>query len=201
VLAGCPALDKFELIYGYEAPPRPLMPLSALHFSSTLRVAKFVRCQFPNTAAHQVQFPNLQHLELEMITISEVSLHAMVSSCPALNCLMLSYSSGFRRFMINSLKLKHVEMYFGCSDTEIRLDELTVVNAPCLERLHHREPYEDNIYISIISAPKLKILGCITENIFRLELCTTVFKVREAFFVLSFIAFYVCSVFCYKPLI
>jgi hypothetical protein len=103
--------------------------------------------------------------------------------------------------MINSLKLKHVEMYFGCSDTEIRLDELTVVNAPCLERLHHREPYEDNIYISIISAPKLKILGCITENIFRLELCTTVFKVREAFFVLSFIAFYVCSVFCYKPLI
>jgi hypothetical protein len=177
------------------------MPLSALHFSSTLRVAKFVRCQFPNTAAHQVQFPNLQHLELEMITISEVSLHAMVSSCPALNCLMLSYSSGFRRFMINSLKLKHVEMYFGCSDTEIRLDELTVVNAPCLERLHHREPYEDNIYISIISAPKLKILGCITENIFRLELCTTVFKVREAFFVLSFIAFYVCSVFCYKPLI
>jgi hypothetical protein len=136
-----------------------------------------------------------------MITISEVSLHAMVSSCPALNCLMLSYSSGFRRFMINFLKLKRVEMYFGCSDTEIRLDELTVVNAPCLERLHHREPYEDNIYISIISAPKLKILGRITENIFRLELCTTVFKVRAAFFVLSFIAFYVCSVFCYKPLI
>ncbi|CAL4977082.1 unnamed protein product [Urochloa decumbens] len=42
--------------------------------------------------------------------------------------------------------------------------------------LHHRGPYEDSMEITIISARKLKVLGCITESIFRLELCTTVFN-------------------------
>ncbi|KAF8724087.1 hypothetical protein HU200_021100 [Digitaria exilis] len=152
------------------------MAPSALRFSSTLRVAEFVRCQFPNAAACQAHFRNLRHLNLEMVTISEGSLHAMLSSCPVLNSLILNYCSGFRCLMINSPKLKHVEMYIGRSETEITLEELTVVNAPCLEKLHHRAPYEDSMYISIISAPKLKILGRITEGIFRLELGTAVFN-------------------------
>ncbi|CAL4957430.1 unnamed protein product [Urochloa decumbens] len=176
MLAGRPVLDRFELRYGHVGPPRPLMPPAALSFSSTLRVAKFVLCQFPNTAACQVHFPSLQHLELEMVTIWECSLHAMLSNCPALNSLILNYTYGFYKLIINSPKLKRVEMYFGRSETEIRLDELIVVNAPCLEKLHHRGPYEDSIEISIISAPKLKVLGRITESIFRLELCTTVFN-------------------------
>ncbi|CAO2193105.1 unnamed protein product, partial [Urochloa humidicola] len=176
MLAGCPILNKFEFMYGYEGPPRPLMPLAALHFSSTLRTAQFVRCQFPNIAARQVHFPSLQQLEFEMVTISENSLHAMISSCPALNSLILNYSYGFYQLIINSPKLKRVEMYFGRSEEEIRLDEIIVVNAPCLERLHHRGPYEDSMEISIISAPKLKVLGRITESISKLELCTTVFN-------------------------
>ncbi|CAL4977081.1 unnamed protein product [Urochloa decumbens] len=137
MLAGCPVLDRFELTYGHEGPPRPLMPPAALSFSSILRVAKFVRCRFPNTAACQVHFPSLQHLELEMVTIRECSLHAMLSRCPALNSLILNYT---------------------------------------YEILHHRGPYEDSMEITIISARKLKVLGCITESIFRLELCTTVFN-------------------------
>ncbi|CAL4964429.1 unnamed protein product [Urochloa decumbens] len=50
------------------------------------------------------------------------------------------------------------------------LQELIVVNAPCLERLHHRAPHKYNLHVSIISAPKLKILGRLTDNISRLEL-------------------------------
>ncbi|OEL28083.1 hypothetical protein BAE44_0010897 [Dichanthelium oligosanthes] len=56
------------------------------------------------------------------------------------------------------------------------LQELIVVNAPCLERLRHHAPYKDKMHISIISAPKLKILGRLTDNISRLELGATVYK-------------------------
>ncbi|CAL4964415.1 unnamed protein product [Urochloa decumbens] len=111
-----------------------------------------------------------------MVTISERSLHAMLSSCPALNSLMLTGNFGFRKFVINSLKLKRVGMYFGRSNTEIELEELIVVNAPCLEILHQRGPFEGNMRISIVSAPKLKILGRLTDNISKLELGTTVFE-------------------------
>ncbi|CAO2185104.1 unnamed protein product [Urochloa humidicola] len=168
VLAGCPALDKFVFRSSTLQ-----MPPSALHFPSTLRIAEFSKCQFPEGS--QVHFPNLQQLVLEKVTISEGSLHAMLSGCPALNILTLGNCSGFRQFRINSLKLKHVEMYFHLKDRH-RLQELIVENAPCLERLHHRGPYQDIMRISIISAPKLEILGRLTDNICRLELGSTVFK-------------------------
>ncbi|CAO2198461.1 unnamed protein product [Urochloa humidicola] len=176
VLAACPALDKFILVYCYHTLPKPMMSPSTLRFLSTLRVARFGHCQFPDAASHQVHFPGLQHLQLVMVTISEGSLHAMLSSCPALNSLVLNYNSGFRKFMINSLKLKRVEMFFGRSDTEIELEELIIVNAPCLEILHQRGPYEADMKISIVSAPKLKILCRLTDNMSRLELGTTIFE-------------------------
>ncbi|CAN6281758.1 unnamed protein product [Urochloa humidicola] len=151
------------------------MPPSALHFPSTLRVAEFSKCQFSEGMVCQVHFPNLQQLVLEKVIISEASLHAMLSGCPALNILTLVNCSGFRQFRINSLKLKHVEMYFRLKD-RYRLQELIVENAPCLERLHHRGPYQDIMRISIISAPKLEILGRLTDNISMLELGSTVFQ-------------------------
>ncbi|CAL4957434.1 unnamed protein product [Urochloa decumbens] len=180
VLASCLALDKFQLVYSYYISPKPLMPPSTLRFSSTLRVARFGHCQFPDAAALKVHFPNLQYLELRMVTVSERSLHAMLSSCPALNNLILTANFGFRKFMINSLKLKRVEMCFGRSDTEIELEELIVVNAPCLEILDQRGPYVANMHISIVSAPKLKILARLNDNTSRLELGTTVFEGRHA---------------------
>ncbi|CAL4950699.1 unnamed protein product [Urochloa decumbens] len=149
VLASCPALDKFQLVYCYYISPKPLMPPSTLRFSSTLRVARFGHCQFPDAAALKVHFSNLQYLELRMVTVSERSLHAMLSSCPALNNLILTANFGFRKFMINSLKLKRVEMCFGRSDTEIELEELIVVNAPCLEILDQRGPY---VWMAILPA-------------------------------------------------
>ncbi|CAL4977057.1 unnamed protein product [Urochloa decumbens] len=175
LLAGCPALDRFVLRHIYGSSPWPQILPSALHFPSTLRIAEFGCCRFPDIVAHQVHFPNICHLTMKTVTISEVSLHAMLSSCPALNSLMLFYSSGFSQFRINSLKLKHVEMNFRRSNAD-RLHELIVENAPCLERLYHRGQRDEEMHISIVSAPKLKILGRLTDHISRLELGTTVFK-------------------------
>ncbi|TVU17844.1 hypothetical protein EJB05_33904 [Eragrostis curvula] len=174
MLAGFPALDRWEFKYCSEASPRPLMPHSALGFSSTVRIAIFGHCVFPDVTVHQAHFPNLQHLALDAVSISEDSLHAMVAGCPALTSLRLCYSSGFRRFRISSLKLKRVKMVFRRSDT-VRLEELIVENTPCLEILDHRGPYEDDMHISIVSAPKLKILGRLTDSMSRLELGSTVF--------------------------
>ncbi|KAF8724088.1 hypothetical protein HU200_021101 [Digitaria exilis] len=167
LLAGCPALERFELRDTYEYSQRPQMLPSALHFSSILRTAEFGHCQFPAIIAHQIHFPNLQRLELQNVTISKVSLHVMLSSCPALNSLTLDCSTGFSQFRINSPKLKHVKMNFCDSDID-RLPELIVENAPCLERLYHHGPQEDNMQIAIILAPKLKILGSLTDKISRL---------------------------------
>ncbi|CAL4957423.1 unnamed protein product [Urochloa decumbens] len=139
LLGGCPALNRFGLRHIYGFLPWPQIPPSALHFSSTLHIAEFGRCQFPDIAAHQVDFPKIWRLKLEMVTISDGSLHAMLSDAD-------------------------------------RLHKLIVENAPCLEKLYHRGPCDDEMHISIISAPKLKILGRLTDNISRLELGTTVFK-------------------------
>ncbi|TVU39659.1 hypothetical protein EJB05_13090 [Eragrostis curvula] len=179
MLIGSPALNRWELKYCSEDSPRPLMPPSALFFSSTVRVVKFGYCQFPDVAALKPHLPNLQHLGLERVSISEDSLHAMISCCPALTCLILDYCSDFYQFRINSLKLKRVEMDFRRSNTD-RLEELIVENAPCLEVLHHRGPSEDSMDISIISAPKLKILGRLTDSMHKFKLGSTVFMGLDA---------------------
>ncbi|TVU17827.1 hypothetical protein EJB05_33887, partial [Eragrostis curvula] len=90
-----PALENLqELKFCYDPldSPSPLMPRSALRFS-TLRVADFGCCQFPDDAAHQLHFPNLQRLALGSVIISEDSLHAMLAGCPALDRWELKYCS------------------------------------------------------------------------------------------------------------
>ncbi|TVU00700.1 hypothetical protein EJB05_53858, partial [Eragrostis curvula] len=177
MLAGCPALNSWELCCkASPQPQRQLMPPSALHFSSTLRIAQFGYCQFPDVVARQAHFPNLEHLKLLSVSISEDSLHAMISGCSALTCLILDYCSGFLQFRISSLKLKRVEMDFIHRDEdEVRLEKLIVESAPCLEILYHRGVYKDNMHISIISAPKLKILGRLADSMSGLQLGSTVF--------------------------
>ena len=63
------------------------------------------------------------------------------------------------------------------------LQELILEDTPCLERLLHCGTYgDDGMHVSVISAPKLKMLGRLTDRIGRLELGTTVFEVLVAFF-------------------
>ncbi|KAF8724086.1 hypothetical protein HU200_000482 [Digitaria exilis] len=67
-----PALDNLqELEFSFDSldSASPLVPHSILRFSSTLHVAKFNSCQFPEDTAHQLHFPNLEHLELQTVTV------------------------------------------------------------------------------------------------------------------------------------
>ncbi|CAN6171655.1 unnamed protein product [Urochloa humidicola] len=181
-----PALDglqELDVSYSAAASLKPAMPPSALRFWPTLHIAHLGCCRFPDdavAASGQVHFPNLQHLTLRLVTVSEQSLHAMLAGCPALNSLVLKYSYGFRRLRINSRSLNCLAMHYSDHpDTteEIMLQELILENTPCLERLIHGRPFGDyGMRVSVILAPKLKMLGRLTDRIGRLELGATVFQ-------------------------
>ncbi|CAN6213740.1 unnamed protein product [Urochloa humidicola] len=179
-----PALDdlqELDVSYSTAASPKPAMPPSALRFSPTLRVAHLGCCRFPDdaiAASGQVHFPNLQHLKLRLVTVSEQSLHAMLAGCPALNSLVLKYSYGFRCLRISSRSLNCLAMHYSDHPDrteEIMLQELILENTPCLERLINGGG-DFGMRVSIISAPKLKMLGRLTDRIGRLDLGGTVFQ-------------------------
>ncbi|TVU39661.1 hypothetical protein EJB05_13092, partial [Eragrostis curvula] len=149
------------------------MPRSTLRFSPTLRIAKLGCCHFRDMTVNQANFPNLEHLELLKVKISEDSMHAMLANSPALKILILKYTTGFSRLKIScspSLECITVvfdtpstESFFVMTSTETMLQELIIESAPRLERL-------------LIHAPKLKMLGRLTDQISRLELGATVFQ-------------------------
>ncbi|CAL5066030.1 unnamed protein product [Urochloa decumbens] len=179
-----PALDglqELDVSYSAAASPKPAMPPSALCFSSTLRVARLGCCHFPDAvAAGQVHFPHLQHLTLRLVNVSEHSLHTMLAGCPALDSLVLKNSYGFRRLRINSGSLSCFAVHYSDrpdKTEEIMMQELILENTPCLQRLMHGGPYGDcGMLVSVISAPKLKLLGRLTDGFGRLEFGGTVFQ-------------------------
>ncbi|OEL21637.1 hypothetical protein BAE44_0017344 [Dichanthelium oligosanthes] len=73
-----------------NSPPPPPLPASVHRFSSTLRVASFAGCGFPEENAGALHLPVLKQLSLLHATISESSLHALLAGCPVLQSLLLS---------------------------------------------------------------------------------------------------------------
>ncbi|CAL5079677.1 unnamed protein product [Urochloa decumbens] len=166
-----PALDNLEEI------DFCLPPASNFHFSATLRVATLSKCCIPDGLAQSLHFPQLNQLGLQEVTISEGSLHGLISRCPVLECLLLSKCIGFACARINSSSLRGIGVRAECyRDGELRLLELIIEDAPCLERLFYTEYLGLNV--TVIAAPKLEALGCsITQcNVSRLLLGSTEFQ-------------------------
>ncbi|XP_039804257.1 uncharacterized protein LOC120668572 isoform X2 [Panicum virgatum] len=161
-----PALDRLQ------------EPSALERFSPTLRHLTLRWCQFPDAAAGQAHFPSLRHLTPRGVTVSEHSLHAMLAGCPALTSLVLRYNYGFRRLRINSRSLSCFAVhYIDLPGTQIMLQELILEDTPCLETLLHCGTFGDHgMRVSVISAPKLKMLGRLTDKIGRFEFGATVFQ-------------------------
>jgi hypothetical protein len=132
-----------------------------------------------------LQFPHLKQLALEDVSISEGSLHAMISSCPALECLLLNHSFGFSCVRISSSSLRSIGLGASRCGNQIQLREFIIIDAPCLERLLFlRQSVAVNV--SVIRAPKLETLGCLTGKLvgidpFRLMFGTTTIHVAAEF--------------------
>jgi hypothetical protein len=154
------------------------LPLSVYRFAPTLRLAKFQGCHFPDLIATlSLKFPCLKQLTMETVTISEDALQSFFSGCPALESLELKKNLGIGRLCISSQSLKSLGFSSGWRNEGVLLQELVIEDAPCLERLLPLDPEHGPATIRIISAPKLKILGVLSEDISELHFGTTVFQV------------------------
>uniref|UniRef100_M8AT34 Uncharacterized protein n=2 Tax=Aegilops tauschii TaxID=37682 RepID=M8AT34_AEGTA len=83
---------------------------------------------------------------------------------------------GFGRLCISSPTHRGIGFYAPCVKGVVAFQELVIDDAPCLERLLPIYPDSSPATIRVIQAPKLEILGFLSEHISTLHLGTTVFQ-------------------------
>uniref|UniRef100_A0ACD5U3Z9 Uncharacterized protein n=1 Tax=Avena sativa TaxID=4498 RepID=A0ACD5U3Z9_AVESA len=176
------ALDSLqELDFTY----RSGMPLSVFRFAPTLCFARFSYCDFPESISTlHLNFPCLKQLSLFMVTITEDSLHSMLSGCTALESLelreiyvigVICISSQTLRSLAFSGHHKNQGFIFGENKKGFIL-QLVIKDAPSLERLLPLYRYKGPATIRVIQAPKLEIWGVLSESISLIQFGTTIFQ-------------------------
>ncbi|CAD6217646.1 unnamed protein product [Miscanthus lutarioriparius] len=186
-----PALDRLqELEFHYGRPhssnlaPLPPPPASVHRFSSTLRAVSFRGCGFTDGYnASGLHFPVLKQLSLADVRFSESSLRALLSACPVLQSLLLKGSIGLSRVQIASPTLRSIGV--RSNHGRVILRQVIIEDAPCLERLLCFDYL--GITISVISAPKLLVLGPLSDQSPKLEFGTTVIQGGSGFFSLKMV--------------
>ncbi|XP_037473582.1 F-box/FBD/LRR-repeat protein At3g26920-like [Triticum dicoccoides] len=153
------------------------MPPAALCFAPTLRAAKFGGCEFPELTAPSPKFPRLKQLTLCRVSISEDSLHGMLSGCIALESLSLDRNIGVGRLCISSPTVRRFS-FSPHRDKQgiLTCQELLVQDVPCLERLILHDSHIGPTTIRITGAPKLELLGLLSHGISTLKPGTTVLQ-------------------------
>ncbi|WVZ61757.1 hypothetical protein U9M48_011578 [Paspalum notatum var. saurae] len=173
---GCPALAGLQdLVLRWGFMRYDPAPLPVHRVASTLRAAAFDTCDFPDGVTGALRFPVLEQLTLSFATISESSLHALLAGCPVLQSLVLAFNRGFNRLRFVSPCLRSIGVHAGWS--RYKLLQLVIEDAPCLERLLFLEDAPDKgLEIAVISAPRLGILGKLSDTSPILKFDTTEFQ-------------------------
>ncbi|XP_047075531.1 F-box protein At5g03100-like isoform X2 [Lolium rigidum] len=178
-----PALDNLEE-FNLHCPRQhqvmlPVLSEPFFRFSKTLIVATIERCHLSDNTVQGLQFLQLKQLSLEMVTISECSLQRIIAGCPALECLLISYCSGFRSITINSVSLRSIGVRAECRwACERKFEKLIIENAPSLEKLLHLD-WSSGLDMSVVFAPKLETLRCSSETYNIILLGSTVIESFE----------------------
>jgi hypothetical protein len=166
------------------------MPLSVFRFAPTLRFARFSYCSFPESiSALRLNFPCLKQLTLHEVTIAEDGLHSMLSGCTVLESLELAQICGMVGLCISSQTLRSLA-FCACRKSECVIFHLVIEDAPSLERLLPLYRFNGPATIEVIWAPKLEILGSLSEDILKVQFGTTVFQVSAASIPWSFAFLY-----------
>lgn len=141
--------------------------ISRSHFFPDLNQLKLLNCS---------HFPNLKHLTLARVHISDTALHAVLSGCPVLESMVLDGNIGCHSLHISSPTLRSLGVSDGVKVLEGKLQELIVEDAPLLEMLIPQPP-SYGLVIWVIHAPKLKTLGYLHDDIPTFQLGTMFFEV------------------------
>ncbi|TVU11951.1 hypothetical protein EJB05_45563, partial [Eragrostis curvula] len=158
-------LQELEFYLGYVMccfGQAVLLPASAFRFSATLRVITISECHISDGAVEGLSFPQLRHLGLVGVMISEGSLQSIIDGSPVLECLLLSCSFGFHSIRINSPTLVSIGLCLYVDSVSFVIED-----APLLERLFQFDRLIEtkHTYVSVISAPRLETLGCLSDYI------------------------------------
>ncbi|KAL6611252.1 hypothetical protein ACP70R_039180 [Stipagrostis hirtigluma subsp. patula] len=172
-------LREMEFRYEIEdrLSPYPLPP-SVFRFAPTLCVAVIGYCHFPNGMAPSLNFPCLKQLTLSVVTMSEDALHSLLSGCRVLESLLLSRNVGIARIRIRSQTLRSIGFSpaWDIQASAVMFQELVIEDAPNLQRLLPLDPELGPANIRVLQAPKLEILGTLSERISKIELGASVFQ-------------------------
>uniref|UniRef100_A0ACD5WVT9 Uncharacterized protein n=1 Tax=Avena sativa TaxID=4498 RepID=A0ACD5WVT9_AVESA len=142
----------------------PAAVASTFRLSSSLRVVTISQCRLTDGISETLHFPQLKQLTLEQVRISEGSLHRVIAGCPVLEYMLLDTSSGFNCVRICSPTLRTIGVRVGFSrQGGSPFWKIVIEDAPCLERLLQLDLIQ-HIDISIISAPNLEIMGCLSYD-------------------------------------
>ncbi|TKW08953.1 hypothetical protein SEVIR_6G058700v4 [Setaria viridis] len=159
-------------------------PLSVFRFSATLRVLTIIcfdhgGLEFPAESAAAcgtLGFPRLEQLTLSGVSISECTLHGILSRCLVLQSLLLQDNLGYRRLRISSSTLRSL----GVSDLlsrERMLEEVIIEDAPLLASIiTDGLTCVRGLKIRVIQAPKLKVLGYLGDRVNEPMLGSMIFK-------------------------
>ncbi|CAL5052245.1 unnamed protein product [Urochloa decumbens] len=160
-----PALDNLQELnleiqsYGHCCMAEWLLPASAFRFSATLRVVSISKFHIVDGMVEALRFPQLTHLGLEQVEVSDGSLHSIIACCPVIECLLLKdinfgYDMSLR---INSPSL----ISFGF---DVFLRELIIEDAPSLKSMFQLRKHSIMEHVLVSSAPNLEIVGSIYES-------------------------------------
>uniref|UniRef100_A0ACD5UH69 Uncharacterized protein n=1 Tax=Avena sativa TaxID=4498 RepID=A0ACD5UH69_AVESA len=145
-----------------RSPALPPAVPSTFRFSSSLRAVTIGQCRLPDGISDTLHFPQLKQLTLEQVRISEGSLHRIIAGCPVLECMLLDSNSGFNCVRICSPTLRTIGVRVGFFRQGFsQFWKMVIEDAPCLERLLQLDLIQ-HIDLSIISAPTLEIMGCLS---------------------------------------
>ncbi|XP_047069329.1 F-box/LRR-repeat protein At3g26922-like [Lolium rigidum] len=127
--------------------------------SPTLEVLALGKCRLTDAGASAAAAARLTELTLSETSLSEAGLQSALSGCPALRTLMLKHVHGIQRIRVSSCRSL---VFLGVWHYK-QLEEITVEDAPCLERLLGN--IRLNAAITIAGAPKLTALGYVVASI------------------------------------
>ncbi|KAM3295540.1 hypothetical protein ACQJBY_038051 [Aegilops geniculata] len=144
--------------------PRPetdhALASSLYRLASTLVVAKIGGCNFSKEIVPLSNFPYLKDLTLHYVSLSEEFLHGMLSSCKALENLLLWNIFVVGHLRISSPTLRRIG-FSVCAGHK----ELVIEDVPRLERLLLPSRGRGGGTIQLIRAPKLEMLGPLSAGV------------------------------------